>query len=179
MAESAPERDEPLRLQEENFNLICEIRKLELKRSRRWNELVASNKWDNHENDAVVKELDYEIEQESLKQLKVWSILQESNEKIERLVQMVCSEVLPREGKAACAPSTQENAETKEESSDEKELDDEELDDYLFLLKVRKGEKKMFVQFLLNEDNAKWEGPFDLDLNEGDSPYPTQQLSSP
>ncbi len=146
VAESAPERDERLRLQDENFLLVCEIRKLELRKSKRWNQLVALNKWENHEEDAVVKELDYDIEQLSLKQLKVWSLLQESNAKWDRLMKMVESEISPAMGKAA---------ETK--------LDDEELD-YLFLLKVKKGEDKVFVQFLLKEDKAEWEGPFALDL---------------
>ncbi len=117
-------RDERLRLQDENFHLVCEIRKLEAKRSRRWNELVVMKKWDDHENDAVVKELDYDIENMSLKQLKVWYLLQDCNEKWDRFMKMVDSDVPPPKSK---------KAETKPE--------DEELD-YLFLLKVRKGRIK-------------------------------------
>ena len=41
--------------------------------------------------------------------------------------------------------------------------DDSEELDYLFLVKVKKGEKKTYAQFLLNEDKKVWEGPFDLD----------------
>jgi hypothetical protein len=40
--------------------------------------------------------------------------------------------------------------------------DDEELD-YLFLVKVKKGEKRIYTQFLLNKDKKVWERPFDLD----------------
>jgi hypothetical protein len=40
--------------------------------------------------------------------------------------------------------------------------DNEELD-YLFLVKVKKGEKRIYTQFLLNKDKKLWEGPFALD----------------
>ena len=30
-------------------------------------------------------------------------------------------------------------------------------------MKVKKGEKRIYTQFLLNEDKKVWEGPFDLD----------------
>ena len=86
-------RDERLLLQEEKFQLDGEIRKLEARRAERWRELIALNKWDNHEEDAVVKEIDYELEALNLKQLKVWSLLQDSNDKWDRFMRMVESEL--------------------------------------------------------------------------------------
>ncbi len=69
-------------------------------------------------------------------------------------------------GQDSTSSSSTESSKSEEGSScvvqEERKL--EELD-YLFLVKVKRGEKKMYVNFLLNEDHVGYEGPFDLETS--------------
>jgi hypothetical protein len=61
----------------------------------RWQELVHLNMWHTHEEDKTVRELDEEIAQNRLKQIKVYTLINENKKKIgerhkgmKRLVEM-------------------------------------------------------------------------------------------
>ena len=78
--ESAHARDTRLALEDENFHLSAEMRRLDARKAERWRELVRTNQWATHEEDAVIIALDEEIEQTRLRQVKVYTLLKENKE---------------------------------------------------------------------------------------------------
>jgi hypothetical protein len=176
--ESAQDRSTRLALEDEHFHLSAEIRRLEAIKVSRWKELVRTNQWDKHEEDEIVIALDEEIEKNRLKQLKVYTLLNENKKKVEErdkgmkdLIAMATGKEAVenlREGKGRSERVSPNTLNLQSSSVDWEEPEDDEKLDYLFLVKVKKGEKRVYTQFLLNNDKKVWEGPFALetDLNQ-------------
>jgi hypothetical protein len=152
--ESAQERNTRLALEDEYFHLEAEIRRLDAIKATRWQQLVMLNQWDSHECDATVISLNEEIEQNRLKQLKVYTLLNENKRKIGerdrgmgKLMSMLAgkesveTQSEEREGSAKISPS----ASTTQSSCVNQADDGEELN------------------YLLNQDKTVWEEPFVLD----------------
>jgi len=171
--ESAQDRHTRLALEDEHFHLSAEIRRLDAVKTARWQELVRTNQWATHEEDEIIIALDEEMEHIRLKQRKVCTLLNENKKKVEErdkgmrdLVAMATGNEQrknQRDGRER-SERVSPNAHNLQSSSvDWEEPEDNEELDYLFLVKVKKGEKRIYTQFLLNEDKKVWEGPFALD----------------
>ncbi len=128
------------------------------------------NQWESHEDDETVKALDEEIEQNRRKKLKVWTPIKENNRKMEErdrgmeeLITMVAERGSDKTQSEERGSSSKAPRASNTQSSCFDHADDGEELDYLFLVKIKKRERNLYVQFLLNEDKTVWEGPFDLD----------------
>jgi hypothetical protein len=154
-------------LRDEHKALALEVAHLELRRSKRWQELIEEGMWDQHEEDPEVLFLDKRIEEKSARQVYLRSRIH-NNDHLKPITERVVDEeernFNKNNGQDSTSSSSTVSSKSEEGSScvvqEERKL--EELD-YLFLVKVKRGEKKMYVNFLLNEDHAGYEGPFDLD----------------
>ncbi len=122
-----------------------EIAALESRKHQRWTQLVADNKWFDYENDSEFMSLETNLDQ---------------TREIIRQERMMDSQPRPQpklhspSGPTPKPLSAMEAKETKEGSPY-----------HFMLIKMRKGEKKCYVNYLLNEKRGEYEGPFDADLS--------------
>ncbi len=133
--ESALDQRTRLALEKEHHHLSTEIRRLEAIKMTRWKELLDLNLWHTHDEDNTVKELDNEIDEYRMKQRNITTLIdghkgkmEERNKGMNRLVSMALKETRATPQISA-----------SQSSCVDQEVNAEELD-YLFLVKVKKGE---------------------------------------
>ena len=118
-----------------------EIEALETRKSERWRELVAEDQWYEYEQDKEVQAIESNLAQ---------------SQAVYREERMLDSE---RKSPTSTNATPGRNAANSKQSSSE----EKDVSPYNFMLiKQLKGEKKCYVNFLLNEKRGEYEGPFDL-----------------
>ena len=163
--ESAQARQTRLTLEDENFHLSAELRRLDALKRERWHELVKTNQWTTHEEDEICTAIEEQIQQTCQRQSKVYSLLKENKDNctkrlLEELARTTGKEAAGKlmEQRRLMDRGSEYSPLTLQSSSvDWEEPEENEELDYLFLVKVKKGEGKLYTQFLLNNDTKVWE----------------------